>query len=482
MTAPVILRAIDVVMRGGRAAAIVDAAGTASYDALRDRAGAVQRRLLDAGVAPGERIAVLVPKGRGETAALLAIWAAGASAVPLDPASPEIRNRRILDGAGVHVLVGEAERADRLGRIAVDPAAGPIGAEFRPAAPPPGAEAIVLHTSGSAGVPKGVPVSHEGVTAFVDWMSAEFDVRSGDAVAALASPTFDLALFEQLAPLAAAGTIVRPDDRTSLSVKRLGAFLDAAGVTCIYAVPSFFVRLLTATPLPAFADLRTVLFAGETFPVRSLRELRAALPGCVFANLFGPTETNVTVFHRLRDGEPGDDGLPIGVACPYAELALVPGDGAETGELAVRGPTVLTHYVGGDVPAPCTIRISGRGDAPFLLTGDRVSRGPDGLLRFHGRTDDMLKVRGFRVEPGEVEAALTSHPSVADAAVRRVVHASLGEMLEADVAPRSGMRIDVPELRAHAAARLPSYMVPTEVRVVAELTHSERGKRRRVLQ
>jgi non-ribosomal peptide synthetase component F len=210
----------------------------------------------------------------------------------------------------VNVLVGGAEAAARLGRVAADPAvcgaegdAGDVLVDHADDRD----EAIVLHTSGSSGVPKGVPVSHAGVTAFVDWMVREFDVRTGDAVAALASPTFDQALFEQLAPLCAGGTILRPDERASLSARKLVTFLHAGGVSCIYAVPSLYVRLLAAGSLPPLAALRTVLFAGEAFPLRPLRELRAALPGRSFANLFGPTETNVLAFHRLADDEPGDD-------------------------------------------------------------------------------------------------------------------------------------------------------------------------------
>jgi amino acid adenylation domain-containing protein len=447
-------------------------------------ATAVAGALHGSGAERGERVGILLERGRREAAALLGAWLAGAVPVPLEPGSPDPRNRGILERCGARRLLGEEAAAARLGVIAVPvPPAGDPG-RGRTAAPDPDpeGEAILLHTSGSTGVPKGVPVTHAGVAAFVDWMAGEFGLEAGDGVAALAGMSFDLALFEQVAPLARGGTVLRPAERTLLSARALARFLDERGAAFVYAVPSLLVRLQEAGPLPPLRRLRAVLFAGETFPPEGLRRLKAGLPDRVFANLFGPTETNVCTFHRVGAEEPGEGPLPIGVPTPYAEVALVEEGGdaeAESGEICVRGPTVLRAYVGGGGEQPGRVVLPGRGPGPFLRTGDMASRGPDGLLRFRGRRDGMLKVRGYRVEPGEVEAVLAGHPGVADAAVRREVDPALGEVLVADVVAAAGARPGEREIRARAARLLPPYMVPARVSFVERLPLSARGKRER---
>ncbi len=483
MSAELLARVLESLRRGGGAPAVIDGSGACSRGELLGMAAGVAGALRAAGARRGERVGVLLERGRRETAALLGAWLAGAVPVPLEPGSPDPRNRGILERCGAGRLLGGAGEAARLGVAAVpvgDPGPG-LAADGVPDAGP-GEEAILLHTSGSTGVPKGVPVTRAGVAAFVDWMAGEFGLEEGDGVAALAGLSFDLSLFEQFAPLACGGTVLRPSERTLLSARALARFLEEHGAAFVYAVPSLLVRLQEAGPLPPLRSLRAVLFAGETFPPEGLRRLKAALPGRAFANLFGPTETNVCAFHRVGPGEPGDGPLPIGVPTPYAEVALVEEEGeaeAERGEICVRGPTVLRAYVGGrGEPSPRVV-LPGRGPGPFLRTGDLAARGPDGLLRFLGRRGGMLKVRGYRVEPAEVEAVLAGHPGVADAAVRREVDPALGEVLVAEVVAAAGARLEERAIRARAARLLPAYMVPARVAFVDRLPLTARGKRER---
>lgn len=472
----VIRRALRTVAAGGAQPAVIDGDGTCTRDELSARVQRNVAHLRERTVGAGDPVGVLAQRGRDETAALLAVWTVGAVAVPLERSSPPVRNRRILDACGARAVIGGPPDAPESAEVAAADSSGAC-ARFRTATGPDAA--LVLHTSGSTGVPKGVPVTRAGVDAFVAWMCAEFGVRDGDRVAALAGPSFDLALFEQLAPLASGGAVVRASERAALSPKSLAAFLDVHRVPFVYAVPSLWVHLLRAEPFPRFEALRAVLFAGEPFPLASLRRLRDALPGRAFVNLFGPTETNVCTFHRLRDDEPGADALPIGAPCPYAETVVAdPEHDAETaaGELCVRGPTVMRGYIGDAAPAR-TCTIASRGPAPFLRTGDLVERRAEGGLRFLGRRDAMLKVRGYRVEPGEVEAALSSHPDVEDAVAGVTADPQLGDVLVADVVLRSGATADPRALRAHAAERVPTFMLPAWVRVVPAIERTDRGKR-----
>ena len=480
MSASTVARALRSLRDGGGVPAVIDGSGACSREELRVMAMGAAGALRNEGVEPGQRVGLLLPRGRGETAALLGAWIAGAVPVPLEPGSPDLRNGEILARCGAGLVMAGEGMAARLGVKAVPHLPGGTADGALPPEPDPGSEAILLHTSGSTGVPKGVPVTHEGVSAFVDWMTGEFGVGEGDRVAALAGPSFDLALFEQLAPLAAGGTILRPPERVVLSARSLARFLDDNEAAFLYAVPSLLVRLLDGGTPPPLRRLRAVLFAGEAFPPAGLRRLMEALPGRVFANLFGPTETNVSLFHRVRDGEPGEGFLPIGIPTPYSEVAIVEEEGeaeAERGEICVRGPAVLRGYGGGGGERPRRVVLRGRGPGPFLRTGDRAERGPDGLLRFRGRRDAMLKVRGYRVEPGEVEAVLASHPGVADAMALREVDPALGEVIVAVVVGIPGVPLDAGGLRRHAALRLPPYMVPARVEIRDRLPRTDRGKR-----
>jgi acyl-coenzyme A synthetase/AMP-(fatty) acid ligase len=206
-----------------------------------------------------------------------------------------------------------------------------------------------------------------------------------------------------------------------------------------------------------------IFYAGEVFPPRELKELAARAPGAELYNLFGPTETNVCTYHHVRPEDlDGESETPIGLACPYADCSLIGHDdkpvlGPGVGELVVSGPTAL-------------------GGGPYA-TRDRVERKEDGLFYFRGRIDRMVKIRGYRVEPGEVEAALEAHASVQRAAVVPFEDPKLGKVLRGHVSLRPGAApVDERGLRMFLAERLPPYMVPEKIAIVAELPLGPTGK------
>ncbi|KYF81301.1 AMP-dependent synthetase, partial [Sorangium cellulosum] len=333
--------------------------------------------------------------------------------------------------------------------------------------------ACILHTSGSTGEPKPVPITWAGLDAFTAFCIDLIGLSPSDRVLRVAELVFDLAWFDHLATFRAGATLTTMTRRDLASGRALRDAVLALAPTVIYGVPSMFMKLAAALPAadagaPAAAlspPVRAVLFAGEVFPPRELAALAARAPGAALYNLYGPTETNVCTFHRVdRAALDGASEIPIGVACPYAACALIAEDeggrvieGPGTGELVVSGPTTVN---GG----------------PYR-TRDRVERKADGLFYFRGRIDRMVKVRGYRVEPGEVEAALASHPAVRQAAVIAVEDPRLGKTLRGFVALTADSDdADDRALRMYLAERLPPYMVPEKIVAMDELPRTSTGK------
>jgi acyl-coenzyme A synthetase/AMP-(fatty) acid ligase len=333
--------------------------------------------------------------------------------------------------------------------------------------------AAVLHTSGSTGTPKPVPIAWAGLDAFTAWTNTLLDLGPADRVLRVAELVFDLAWFDHLATWRAGATLCLMSRRDLTSGAALKAAIGALQPTVIYGVPSMFMKLCAAlSPGEALpASVRAILFAGEVFPPRELALLAERAPHAALYNFFGPTETNVCTFHPVRrDALDGTSEVPIGRPCPFAACRLVDDsgatiEGAGTGELVVSGPTTV-------------------GGGPYA-TRDRVQRDAEGTLWFRGRIDRMVKVRGYRVEPGEVEAALAKHPEVRAAAVIVAPDPRLGNTLRAAVTVRPGGALAVlpagdptaeRALRGYLAERLPPYMVPERVHVLEELPLTTTGK------
>ena len=472
----------------GDSPAIESATSSLSYADLSGRAQGVGRTLRKQGVLPGSAVA-LVSSGRGfdEAVGLAGILASGCIAVPLDPSAPPQRLAAILKGRGCRGLVCDEGAQTLAASIEAELTEHPVvrlvldelGTITTPAAPSsPTREitlrdisvACILHTSGSTGTPKPVPITWEGLDAFASFWIERIGLSPKDRVLRVAELVFDLAWFDHIATFRAGATLVTMTRRELAAGRALKDAIHKLGPTVIYGVPSLFMKLSAAMgPDETLAygeggkGPRAILFAGEVFPPRELLAFSKRVPGADLLNLYGPTETNVCTYHQLdRAKIDGASETPIGVACPYSPCELVAEDGSivegpGAGELYVSGPTTMG---GGPLP-----------------TRDRVERGADGLYYFRGRMDRMVKIRGYRVEPGEVEAALSQHPTVEQAACLAVEDARLGTVLHAHVARKADAgAVTDRDLRMFLSERLPPYMVPEKVFLLEELPRTTTGK------
>ncbi len=469
----------------GDAPALVSQTGFITYSELAARAGVIGRTLRKNGILPGSAVALVSSgRGAGEAIGLAGVLTAGCVAVPLDASAPPQRLAAIVKGRGCRAIVHDEgaaalaagidaalEPEDALLRVVQDDQ----GSLVTPQAPSAPAREIsvrdlstaaILHTSGSTGTPKPVPITWEGLDVFTAFLSGEIGLGPGDRVLRVAELVFDLAWFDHIAALRAGAALLCMSRRELAAGRALHAAIQALRPTVIYGVPSLFMKLGAAMP-PGDTlgpELRAVMFAGEVFPPKELAAFAQRVPSAALYNLYGPTETNVCTYHRVDRAElDGSRETPIGEACPYATCWLVGDDGG-----AVAGPGAGELYVSG----PTTL-----GGGPYP-TRDRVERGADGLFRFRGRIDRMVKIRGYRVEPGEVEAALGRHPAVRQAAAVPFEDARLGKVLHAHVALESGAaeRPTERDLRMFLADLLPPYMVPEKVFLLDELPRTTTGK------
>jgi acyl-coenzyme A synthetase/AMP-(fatty) acid ligase len=328
--------------------------------------------------------------------------------------------------------------------------------------------------------------------AFVSWAAEEFELGPEDRVASHAPFHFDLSTFDLFAAAYAGSTVVLVPRAASVFPRETARFIDTAGISVWYSVPWVLAQLaqrggLAPGDLPT---LRSVLFAGEVFPTRPLRELMRSLPHARFVNLYGPTECNVCTWYEVPQLDDDVDEIPIGRAIDGVDLLVVTNEGGEAvtgeiGELYVHGPTVMQGYWGDDartsaaiVPHPLGRDASNR----WLRTGDLVEVLASGDLRFRGRRDAQVKHRGNRVELGDVETAIAAHPNVESCAVILRADARAATRLVAFVVLH-GNGTDTGDLRRLCAERLPRYMLPDDFEFVATLPRTSTGKvDRRALQ
>ncbi len=464
MTADLRDRLVQRVRRTPDAIAVEDGTRSLSFSVLHRRVDALAQVLLARGAGPERRVAVLSPRTVDLMVALLAVVRAGAAFVPLDPAHPAARHRAILEDSGATlILAAPGTPAGPAGPAVLCTDERPVDGARRiplPAVHPEHA-AYVMYTSGSTGTPKGVVIPYRALLRYLDWAVQAYGGAGPTPLPT--SPAFDLTLTALFVPLLGAGGVhLVPDDAPGA----LTRVLRTRRWALAKLTPSHLTALRAQWTVDGTGspEIGVLVVGGEALHARHLEGWQAA---GVF-NEYGPTEATVgCCVHQVRPGDPAD--VPIGAPLPYARIDLDPG-----GELLVGGGAVARGYLNRPgvtasrfVPDP-----AGRG-ARRYRTGDLASRDGGGPLRYHGRADRQLKLRGFRVEPGDIETALRAAPGVADAAV---IPGPGRTHLVGYVVAEPGARLDPERLRAHLAERLPGYLVPARVVELPALPLTGNGK------
>ncbi|RQU99200.1 amino acid adenylation domain-containing protein, partial [Burkholderia cenocepacia] len=465
------------------ATALRDATQTLDWATLWRRAGDLAVRLVACGVRTETVVAVVLPRRAELVVAMLAIWRAGGVYAPLDPSSPADRLGWQIREAAARCVIAEADtswRPDDVAFIDVETGADAPGGGSDAVLPPSVAlpadlGAYLIYTSGSTGAPKGVLVSHRALTAYVEALLTQLPDGIGSA-AYLSTPAADLGHSTLMTALWSGWTLHLVDDARAFDADRYADWCRAHPADLLKIAPSHLEGLLQAADAAAVLPRRALLLGGEAAGDALLERVAKLRPECAMLGHYGPTETTIGVTTSRRDA---DGGLPLGAPLGHARVCLLDLDGhpalpGARGEIHAGGGAIARGYRGRAaltaerfVPDPF---VAG---ARVYRTGDEARVRDDGQIEFLGRTDDQLKIRGYRVEPAEVAAQLRTLPGVRDAVAIGRPDAWQRTRL---IAYAVGAGLDPQALRDALAARLPAAFVPASVVVLDALPLTRNGK------
>jgi amino acid adenylation domain-containing protein len=489
-----------------------------SYYDLERKSNQLAQMLLKNGVKSGDRIGILLGKCFESIVSIMGILKTGGCYVPIDPSAPATRVIHILRHCSIVILITSNHLLEKLGDfdtsdsypttiILTDgtdrrrlPWVGPykvVGwndieeeADTLPKKVnvPDVAPAYILHTSGSAGLPKGVVISHCNALTFINMAAEFFHVAKDDRLCNHASLSFDLSIFDIFVAMRCRATIVLVPENLSIFPVKLAEYIDQQKITIWNSVSSILSMLAIRGGLNkwTFSNLRLVIFSGEILPVKYLRILRTHMPNVDFYNIYGQTEANSSTFYKVGK-IPEDDAwrIPIGYAFPNYEVFLLNEDGkimdfqGGEGEIYVKGSAVALGYWRDPettsekfIPDPRT----GSSTKNVYKTGDFARLDENCNLTFLGRKDHLIKSRGYRIEPGEIDVVLNSHPLVRRAAVVGVPDEIIGNRIVGCVETVDGIKSDPDGIITYCSHLLPKYMVPENIVFFDNLPQTPNGK------
>ncbi|ATC95339.1 AMP-binding protein [Pseudoalteromonas tunicata] len=443
-----------------------------------------------------ERVAIWMDKSNHFAVAILACLTAGASYVPIDSKQPLTRLKLIVDDANVDtIIVDDAHyqmllpllsHLPELKVVVITDTAAQLGFDWCSAINTElnyehkdrqnNELAAILFTSGSTGKPKGVQLTVDNLQHFVNWSAKNLALSSQDRFLNLASFNFDLSTFDLFVSLAVGASLYVASDDAAKQPLQLVSVLNGQQITVMYTVPSL-LNLMNRIGLWQQAEpvkLRHVIFAGEAMPKPCLQALAKVLPNTDLHNFYGPTETNVCLAYQVTSSDlitdqPVPIGLPIGDTVAWLideDGMLIESNEGAIGELIIQGRCVTPGYCDQAQVKPSHAQ-------HIHATGD-IARFSAGQYYYHGRRDRMVKIAGFRVELGEIEACLQRHPAIAEVAVNYCVQTA--RLIATYVTQEARAKLGAIELKSYCSDFLPVYMIPNKFNSVSELPKNANGK------
>lgn len=477
-----------------------------SYADLDRSSNQLAHALRAHGLEPQDRVGLFLHKGLDLGVAIYGGLKAGGVFVPLDPFMPPERLGFIMRDCGIRHLITSDELLDTVSQAGIEAGLRLYGASREADVPCLSWEDVrtfpdtlpdvsiidqdlgyIMYTSGSTGNPKGMMHSHIGSITYARWGAAHVGLGPSDRVASHAPLHFDLSIFDFFSTVQAGATVVLVPEPVTKFPASWTQYIQDERISVVFTVPFTLIEMLQrgAVDRRDLSSLRHILFGGEPFPPGQLAALMQALPAVRFTNVYGPAEApSCTCYDVPPLPADHDEPIPIGtVSVNAADLIVDDDDQAcginQPGELCIRSSTLTRGYWNRpDLNARAFLHRPSQGPFPdvYFRTGDVVVRHADGLLRFLGRRDRMVKTRGHRVELDEVEAALASHPDVAEAAAYAVPDDRGSTRILAAVTLRPDASVDAPGLTRHTRSKLPGYALPSEITIVGGLPRTSGGK------
>lgn len=488
-----------------------------TYSELDKASNRLANLLIETGVKRGDRVGIYTLRNLNSVIGILGILKAGAAYVPIDPLCPENRLRYIINKCEIEFLLTSSQKLNNINKSF--PNGGPLkkvllmdsldenhisnnttqmlfwlkeGLNYSDKQPIVHVTdrdlSYILFTSGSTGDPKGVMISHLNSLTFVNMAHVFFEIQKDDVFSNNSPLHFDLSVFDFYVAFKSCASVKIVPEGISIFPSKLAEFIEKNKITVWNSVPSALSLLATYANLDNynFSSLRLILFAGEVFPVKYLRQLKKHIPTAKFYNVYGQTEANSSTYF-LVEGVPKEDSslIPIGKPFPNFDVFALDENGVriseagQKGELYVSASTVALGYWRDTEKTNekfVTNPLGTNTNEIAFRTGDVVRLDNDRNYVFLGRLDHMIKSRGYRIEIGEIEIVLSNHPEVKNAIVLPIPDDLIGNRIAAVVVPSEGSTLNKEDILRYCAKHLPNYMVPEKLGLMDSLPMTSSGK------